>query len=231
MADLPDRGGRARPPCPFAGRSGPARNARRRRSLTWLSSFDCSRLREQWGTCCALAEGSADGRTAPRLGYSRGPRPAGFPPCRGSNPARACLPAREDGLLAADCCVVRVSPAWRRPPGRPGPAGVRQIGEVRLPILSVVSSGTLVPFRKRLSRLNQAIMATYLRVVATPKVSSSAVSVSSVRVWAWESSSVARQISTYSGSMPVTEPSEAAAEMSASLSPALPAIVAFACHS
>jgi hypothetical protein len=31
--------------------------------------------------------------------------------------------------------------------------------------------------------------------VAAPKVSSSAVSVSSVRVWAWESSSVARQIS------------------------------------
>src|SRR5579862_70236 len=141
------------------------------------------------------------------------------------------LPAREVGLLAADCCVLRVSPAWRRPPGRPGPAGVRQIGEVRLPILSVVSSGTLVPFRKRLSRLNQAIMATYLRVVITPKVSSSAVSVSSVRVWAWESSSVARQISTYSGSTPDTEPSEAAAEISAWLSPALPASVVFACHS
>src|ERR1700683_2994604 len=94
IEDLPDRGGRAGPRCPFGGRSGPARTARRRRSLTWLSSFDCSRLREQWGTCRALAEGSADGRTATRLGYSRGPRPAGFPHVgaatwRGPTPARA----------------------------------------------------------------------------------------------------------------------------------------------
>src|ERR1700689_4810155 len=126
----------------------------------------------------------------------------------------------------------RVSPWWGGTRGaRQGRAGVRQIGEVLPPILSVVSSGTLVPFRKRLSRLNQAIMATYLRVVTTPKVSSSAVSVSSVRVWAWESSSVARQISTYSGSTPVTKPSEAAGELAAPPSPALPASVVFACHS
>src|SRR5271156_3574406 len=158
--------------------------------------------------------------------------PSRVSPVQGQQPgAGVRMPAKEDGLLATDCCVVRVSPAWRRPPGRQGPAGVCQIGEVRLPILSVVSSGTLVPLRKRLSRLNQAIMATYLRVVAAPKVSSSAVSVSSVRVWAWESSSVARQIGGFGGSMRVTGPPGAGGEIAAGFSPVLPAIGVFACHS
>src|SRR5208282_5780376 len=106
--------------------------------------------------------------------------PSRVSPVQGQQPgAGARLPAREDGLPATDCCVGPGVPGVA--PGRAGPAGVRQIGEVLPPILSVVSRGTLVPFRKRLSRLNQAIMATYLRVVTTPKVSSSAVSVSSVR--------------------------------------------------
>ena len=45
-------------------------------------------------------------------------------------------------------------------------------GEVRWPILSVVSMGTLVPLRNRLSRLNHAMVAMYLRVVVVPNVSS-----------------------------------------------------------
>ena len=41
-------------------------------------------------------------------------------------------------------------------------------GEVREPILSVVSIGTRVPLRIRLSMLNQPIMAMYLRVTTAP---------------------------------------------------------------
>ena len=52
-------------------------------------------------------------------------------------------------------------------------------GEVPVPILSVVSSGTRQPFRKRLSRLNHAIIKTSLRVIVSPYFSRSSLKVSS----------------------------------------------------
>src|ERR1700684_653516 len=64
-------------------------------------------------------------------------------------------------------------------------------GDVRWPILSVDSMRTLVPLRNRLSRLNQAMVAMYLRVVVVPNVPSKACRVSSVSVPDVRSSSVA----------------------------------------
>ncbi len=43
-------------------------------------------------------------------------------------------------------------------------------GEVLSPILSVVSMGTRVPLRNKLRRLNQAMVAMYLRVIVGPNL-------------------------------------------------------------
>src|ERR1700745_620010 len=55
-------------------------------------------------------------------------------------------------------------------------------GEVPVPILSVISSGTRQPFRNRLSKLNHAIISTILREIVSPYWSRSSRKVSSRRV-------------------------------------------------
>src|SRR5271155_5006688 len=104
-------------------------------------------------------------------------------------------------------------------------------GEVPVPILSVVSSGTRHPLRKRLSRLNQAIIRTSLRVVTSPYLFRSSPSVSSGRVPLFDSSSVALHTRTYSGLIPDTGPSLPAASISAGDKPAFLAIRTLACAS
>src|ERR1700733_5491629 len=69
-------------------------------------------------------------------------------------------------------------------------------GEVPVPILSVVSSGTRHPFRNRLSRLNHAIISTILREIVSPYLSRSSLNVSSRKVALFDNSSVALQTKT-----------------------------------
>ena len=80
-------------------------------------------------------------------------------------------------------------------------AGSVAIGDVNL---TSMSDAERVAFRNRLSMLNQAMVTAYLRVTTGPNVSSMALSVSSVSVPVRSSSSVALQISIYSGAIPET---------------------------
>src|SRR3984893_775371 len=64
-------------------------------------------------------------------------------------------------------------------------------GEVLVPTLSVVSSGTRHPFRNRLSILNQPIISTTLREIVSPYLSRSSRKVSSRNVPVFDNSSVA----------------------------------------
>src|SRR5271163_835370 len=104
-------------------------------------------------------------------------------------------------------------------------------GEVPVPILSVVSSGTRHPLRKRLSRLNHAIIKTSLRVIASPYLFMSSLSVSSCSVPLFDNSSVALHTRTYSGLMPTTGPSLPTASISLADRPVFLAIRVLACHS
>src|ERR1700747_1004318 len=104
-------------------------------------------------------------------------------------------------------------------------------GEVLVPTLSVVSSGTLHPFRNRLSILNQPIISTIFREIVSPYLSRSSRKVSSRNVPVFDNSSVALHTRTYSGLMPDTAPSVAAASISASDRPAFLAITTLACAS
>ena len=70
-----------------------------------------------------------------------------------------------------------------------------------------------------------------LRLTTSPYVVSSSVKVSSVKVAVIDSSSVALQMSTYSGPMQITGPSLAAASISPEVKPMFFAKTAFACHS
>jgi hypothetical protein len=56
------------------------------------------------------------------------------------------------------------------------------LAAVRSPILSDVSKGTRVPLRNKLSRLNHAMVAMYLRVIVAANVSSRDCKVPSVQV-------------------------------------------------
>src|SRR5271167_2582248 len=102
-------------------------------------------------------------------------------------------------------------------------------GEVPVPILSVVSSGTRQPFRNRLSKLNHAIISTILREIVSPYWSRSSRKVSSRRVSLVDNSSVALHTRTYSGLIPDTGPSVAAASISVADSPAFLAITTLDC--
>src|SRR5277367_6907184 len=104
-------------------------------------------------------------------------------------------------------------------------------GEVLVPTLSVVSSGTRHPFKNRLSILNQPIISTTLREIVSPYLSRSSRKVSSRNVPVFDNSSVALHTRTYSGLIPDTGPSVAAASISAADSPAFLAITTLACAS
>ena len=94
--------------------------------------------------------------------------------------------------------------------------------------LSVVSSGTLHPFRNRLSMLNQPIISTSLREIVSPYWSISSRKVSSRSVPLFDNSSVALHTRTYSGLIPDTGPSVAAASISVAERPAFLAITTLA---
>src|ERR1700746_1483459 len=104
-------------------------------------------------------------------------------------------------------------------------------GEVLVPTLSVVSSGTRHPFKNRLSILNQPIMSTILREIVSPYLSRSSPKVSSRNVPLFDNSSVALHTRTYSGLIPDTGSSLAAASISAGDRPAFLAICTLACAS
>jgi hypothetical protein len=91
-------------------------------------------------------------------------------------------------------------PSWRHPSG-----------EVLVPTLSVVSSGTRHPFKNKLSILNQPIISTILREIVSPYLSRSSCRVSSRNVPLFDNSSVALHTRTYSGLIPDTRSSVAAA--------------------
>src|SRR5579864_5739298 len=94
-------------------------------------------------------------------------------------------------------------------------------GEVFVPTLSVVSSGTRHPFKNKLSILNHPIISTILRETVSPYLSKSS----------RDDSSVALHTRTYSGLIPDTGPSVAAASISAEDRPAFLAICTLACAS
>src|ERR1700691_5018927 len=104
-------------------------------------------------------------------------------------------------------------------------------GEVPVPILSVVSRGTRHPFKNRLSKLNHAIIKTSFRETVSPYLLRTMLKVYSRSVPLLDSSSVAWQTSTYSGSMPATASSLAAASISFDERPTFRAIRVLACHS
>src|SRR6476646_12190778 len=64
-------------------------------------------------------------------------------------------------------------------------------GEVLIPSLSVVSSGTRHPFKNKLSILNQPIISTILREIVSPYLSRSSRKVSSRNMPVFDNSSVA----------------------------------------
>src|ERR1700747_3363554 len=97
-------------------------------------------------------------------------------------------------------------------------------GEALIPTLSVVSSGTRHPFKNRLSILNQPIISTILREIVSPYLSRSSRRVSSRNVPLFDNSSVALHTRTYSGLIPDTGPSVAAASISVAVRPAFLAI-------
>src|ERR1700739_1604363 len=104
-------------------------------------------------------------------------------------------------------------------------------GEVLVPTLSLVSSGTRQPFKNRLSILNQPIISTIFRQVVSPYLSRSSRKVSSRKVPLFDNSSVAFHTRIYSGLIPDTGPSVAAASISAADRPAFLAIRTLACAS
>src|SRR5580658_3821059 len=104
-------------------------------------------------------------------------------------------------------------------------------GEVLVPTLSLVSSGTRHPFKNRLSILNQPIISTILREIVSPYLARSSRNVSSRNVPLLDNSSVALHTRIYSGLIPDTGPSVAAASISTADSPAFLAITTLACAS
>src|ERR1700722_15348339 len=106
--------------------------------------------------------------------------------------------------------------------------GIHASGEVLVPTLSVVSSGTRHPFRNRLSILNQPIISTIFLEIVSPYLSRSSRKVSSRNVPVFDNSSVALHTRTYSGLIPDTGPSVAAASISAADRPAFLAMTTLA---